>query len=95
MPRVVIVSNRLPVSVKKVDGKLEFYPSAGGLATGLSSYANTGANRWIGWPGIASDDLSDTERKDIATRAESTIATPYSNSNEKVEGHDTAATMRI
>ena len=65
MPRVVIVSNRLPVSVKKVDGKLEFSPSAGGLATGLSSYATTGANRWIGWPGIASDDLTDGERKHI------------------------------
>jgi trehalose 6-phosphate synthase/phosphatase len=65
MPRVVIVSNRLPVSVKKVDGKLEFSPSAGGLATGLSSFATTGANRWIGWPGIASDDLTDGERKHI------------------------------
>ncbi len=67
MPRVVIVSNRLPVSVKKVDGKLEYYPSAGGLATGLSSYANTGANRWIGWPGIASDELTEAE-KDGVTR---------------------------
>ena len=65
MPRVIIVSNRLPVSVKKVDGKLEYYPSAGGLATGLSSYATSGNNRWIGWPGIASDDLSDQERLHI------------------------------
>lgn len=65
MPRVIIVSNRLPVSVKKVDGKLEFYPSAGGLATGLSSYVSSGNNRWIGWPGIASDDLSEKEKIDI------------------------------
>lgn len=65
MPRVIIVSNRLPVSVKKVDGKLDFYPSAGGLATGLWSYARTGKNLWIGWPGIASDDLSDTEQSAI------------------------------
>ncbi len=67
MPRVIIVSNRLPVSVKKVDGKLEYYPSAGGLATGLSSYASTGNNRWIGWPGIPSDDLTEQEFRDITT----------------------------
>ncbi len=65
MSRLVIVSNRLPVSVKKVDGKLEFYPSAGGLATGLSSYAKAGSNVWVGWPGIASDELTDQDREDI------------------------------
>ncbi len=65
MPRLVIVSNRLPVSVKKVDGKLEFYPSAGGLATGLGSYVSSGRNRWIGWPGLPSNSLSKTERTTI------------------------------
>lgn len=65
MPRLVIVSNRLPVSVKKVDGRLEFYPSAGGLATGLASYAKSGRNRWIGWPGMPSDDLDDSEKAQI------------------------------
>ncbi len=62
---LIIVSNRLPVSVKKVDGKLEFYPSAGGLATGLSSYTTSGHNKWIGWPGVASEDVSDQEKHDI------------------------------
>ncbi len=62
---LVIVSNRLPVSVKKVDGKLEFYPSVGGLATGLSSYANKPGSKWIGWPGLPSDDLTDSEKRQI------------------------------
>ena len=62
---VVIVSNRLPISVKKVDGKLEFYPSVGGLATGLASYVNDKRNKWIGWPGIPSDDLNEKERQQI------------------------------
>ena len=39
--KLIIVSNRLPVSVKKTNGKLEFYPSIGGLATGLASYAES------------------------------------------------------
>jgi trehalose 6-phosphate synthase/phosphatase len=64
---LVIVSNRLPVSVKKVDGKLEFFPSIGGLATGLAHYAKDSRNKWIGWPGIPSDDLTDKQRQKIAT----------------------------
>lgn len=65
-PSVVIVSNRLPISVKKVDGKLEFYPSVGGLATGLSSYVKDKRNKWIGWPGVPSDDLSEAEQQQIS-----------------------------
>lgn len=65
MPQVIIVSNRLPVSVKKEDGKLAFFPSVGGLATGLSSYVNDKRSIWIGWPGIASDDLTKQERNEI------------------------------
>lgn len=65
MGKLIIVSNRLPVSVKKVGDTLEFYPSVGGLATGLSSYTRTGRSRWIGWPGIPSDELTEKDKKDI------------------------------
>jgi trehalose 6-phosphate synthase/phosphatase len=53
--------------VKRVDGKLEYYPSVGGLATGLASYANDKKNKWIGWSGIASDDLREQDRIDITS----------------------------
>lgn len=65
MSQVIIVSNRLPVSVKKEDGKLTFYPSVGGLATGLASYIKDSKNKWIGWPGIASDDLTAGDKQAI------------------------------
>ena len=65
MARVIIVSNRLPVSVKKTDGKLEFSQSTGGVATGLASYAENPRNAWIGWPGIPSDDLTESEQKQV------------------------------
>jgi len=65
MAQVIIVSNRLPVSVKKVDGKLEFYPSLGGLATGLSSYVNDRHNLWVGWCGVASEDLTELDKQKI------------------------------
>ena len=51
--RLIIVSNRLPVTVNKKHGELFYYPSAGGLATGLNSLDNKMERVWIGWPGKA------------------------------------------
>src|SRR4051812_10776444 len=65
MAQVIIVSNRLPVSVKKVDGKLEFSESIGGLATGLASYLKNRKNKWIGWPGVASEELNKNDKQTI------------------------------
>lgn len=67
MAQVIIVSNRLPISVTKEEGKLVFSPSVGGMATGLASYVNNRkGNLWIGWPGIASDDLTPDDRQEIS-----------------------------
>lgn len=60
----VIVSNRLPVTVSKEDGKLIFAQSDGGLATALSSLDDKG-RIWVGWPGIANEELTDEDRADI------------------------------
>lgn len=68
MPNLIIVSNRLPVSVKRTDGKLEVYPSSGGLATGLAGYTKRPGTKWIGWPGLPSDDLTETDKAEIARR---------------------------
>ena len=65
MNRLLIVSNRLPVSVKKRGESLGFQPSPGGLATGVSSLQNTYKLKWIGWPGIAAEKLKPEEKKDI------------------------------
>lgn len=73
---VVIVSNRLPISVKRVDGKLAYYPSVGGLATGLASYVNDRRNKWIGWPGIPSDDLTEAEQHEIAAELQKSNCYP-------------------
>lgn len=49
--RVIIISNRLPVSVSKENGRTMISPSSGGLATGLASYHREREGIWIGWPG--------------------------------------------
>jgi len=64
--RLLIVSNRLPVSVIKRVNDLHFQPSAGGLATGLSSCGEAHQSRWIGWPGVAADKISQSEKRQIS-----------------------------
>ncbi|MBI4860966.1 MAG: bifunctional alpha,alpha-trehalose-phosphate synthase (UDP-forming)/trehalose-phosphatase [Candidatus Riflebacteria bacterium] len=54
MGRLLIVSNRLPVSTKVEHGKLSVVPSAGGLATGLKGPHEESGGLWIGWPGDTS-----------------------------------------
>jgi len=68
MGRLLVVSNRLPVTVKKRKQSLEFVQSVGGLATGLGSFYDSYDIAWIGWPGIASGKLSDEEREQITSR---------------------------
>jgi trehalose 6-phosphate synthase/phosphatase len=51
MSRILIVSNRLPVTAKLEDGRVTVEPSPGGLATGLRGVHDRTEGLWIGWPG--------------------------------------------
>lgn len=62
---LVIISTRLPVTVSKQSGKLHFSPSSGGLATGMTSISKSKNSMWVGWPGIASDELTRKDKTDI------------------------------
>ncbi len=53
--RLVVISNRLPVSVEERKGRLTFHPSPGGLAASLSLIYKKRNSLWIGWPGGAID----------------------------------------
>ncbi|MFA4921638.1 MAG: hypothetical protein WC611_05890, partial [Candidatus Neomarinimicrobiota bacterium] len=61
--RIFIVSNRLPVTVKRKKEGFVFTPSVGGLATGLKSIFEEKNCIWIGWPGLAVK--SEAEEKQI------------------------------
>ena len=67
MSRLVIISNRLPVTIKKEAGDLIYHPSAGGLATGLNSLDQSFEKIWIGWPGqdIKAEWERETVRQDL------------------------------
>jgi trehalose 6-phosphate synthase/phosphatase len=70
MGRLIIVSNRLPVSIEKRRDKLYFKPSVGGLATGLGSFYKIYDSKWIGWCGIVSERLTAEERNELLNRLE-------------------------
>ena len=55
MGKNIIVSNRLPVQIKKEEEVWVFTPTSGGLATGMKSFHQEGDSLWVGWPGIGSD----------------------------------------
>lgn len=51
--RLLIVSNRLPLTIKRSDdGHYDFSMSSGGLVTGLSGLSKTMTYEWYGWPGL-------------------------------------------
>ena len=49
--RLLIVSNRLPVTVRTHEGRPAVRRSVGGLATGLRGPHERSGGLWIGWPG--------------------------------------------
>jgi trehalose 6-phosphate synthase/phosphatase len=69
--RILIVSNRLPITVEEKEGQLEFQVSGGGLVSGLSAYLDSlkGSSftqfdyMWVGWPGtVVKDKLKEKLR---------------------------------
>ena len=61
---MILASNRLPVTVTRRQGRLQFEPSPGGLAVGLEAFYREHDARWVGWPGeIAESSRRAVERK--------------------------------
>jgi len=61
MSRILIVANRLPITVKVTEAGVDVQRSAGGLATGLQGPHGQSEGLWIGWSG-ATEELG-TERQ--------------------------------
>jgi trehalose 6-phosphate synthase/phosphatase len=68
MAKLIVVSNRLPVSVAKRAGEVQFQRSPGGLATGLASVFESYEGFWVGWPGMASERLTDEDKSKITSK---------------------------
>lgn len=67
--RLIIVSNRLPVTIKQVQSQLTITPSVGGLSNGIFSYLahpkkhpQITQHLWVGWPGSSYSDQHTQDR---------------------------------
>ena len=62
--RLLIISNRLPITIKKKDSGLDFLPSSGGVVSGLEAFYRDYNAVWLGWPGAVSEkNLKKVESK--------------------------------
>ena len=80
MSRLILVANRLPVSVDLSDGNVNIQPSNGGLATGMRGLAKAEQTSWVGWPGAMP---SDEQRATLNDRLAEHSATPVYLSNQE------------
>jgi trehalose 6-phosphate synthase/phosphatase len=68
MKRLIIISNRLPVTVERRDDRFSFKQSVGGLATAVGSFYRQYDSIWVGWPGFTSQKTSREERGEMEDR---------------------------
>ncbi len=84
MRKTIIVSNRLPVKIKRTEEGLEVVPSEGGLATGLGAIYNQNGNIWMGWPGIITED--EEEKSEITEKLKAHNLIPIFLNEEDIKG---------
>jgi trehalose 6-phosphate synthase/phosphatase len=60
--RLILVSNRLPVTIAKGENGHEVQPSAGGLARALWPMHQKSSSLWFGWPGELPSDVGESRK---------------------------------
>jgi trehalose 6-phosphate synthase/phosphatase len=68
--RLIVVSNRLPLTLRKVEGKWATERSSGGLASAMNPLLERSGGDWIGWAGSGIDEDKETRRAILRTWAE-------------------------
>ncbi|KAJ1916209.1 Trehalose-6-P synthase/phosphatase complex synthase subunit [Mycoemilia scoparia] len=83
--RLIVVSNRLPVTLSKTDGgKWAVKLSSGGLVSALSGLKKEMSFTWVGWPGL---DFPMSERPQIHDLMAENSCVPVFLDNETAELH--------
>ncbi len=80
---LILVANRLPVSVDLSGGQVTIRPSGGGLATGMRGLAKAEQTSWVGWPGATPE--SDDQRSELEAQLGEHSATPVYLSAQEAE----------
>jgi len=83
---VLVVSNRLPITIKRSSkGNYDFRMSSGGLVSALSGLKKTTTFKWFGWPGI---EVPEAEREFVNAKLKDEYSTvPVYLSDELADRH--------
>ena len=82
--RLLIVSNRLPVTAAVDDGRIQLADAGGGLATGLGGWHGQTEALWIGWPGDVSQ-ADPAERESLRRQLRDQRVEPVFLSSDEVD----------
>ena len=85
MAKNIIVSNRLPIRISKVENSFKFTATSGGLATGMKFVHEHENSLWIGWPGIGIDEIDSEAWIPLAKGLEENNYAPVLLVKEEVE----------
>lgn len=87
MSKLIIVSNRLPVTVNIDSGRIIIKPSVGGLATGMGALKVTQERLWIGWPGIDVTKNSEREKNSLKELLNKDGLYPVFLTDQEIDGY--------
>ncbi|KAI9735885.1 MAG: Trehalose-6-P synthase/phosphatase complex synthase subunit [Cirrosporium novae-zelandiae] len=84
--RLLLISNRLPITIKRSDdGTYDFSMSSGGLVSGLSGLSKSTTFQWYGWTGM---EIADNEKPHLTKRLKDEYnAVPVYISDELADRH--------
>ena len=85
MAKNIIVSNRLPIRISKVENSFKFTATSGGLATGMKTVHEHEDSLWVGWPGIGIDEIAPNAWAPLAQDLEENNYAPVLLDKEEVD----------
>src|SRR5437762_10995619 len=68
--RVIVVSNRLPLTLRKTEDGWSTERSSGGLASAMNPLLRKGGGDWIGWAGTGNEENQESRRRELDEWAE-------------------------
>lgn len=92
--RLLIVSNRLPVTARLEDNRVRLVQASGGLATGLRSWHRQSTASWIGWPGDVSR-FSEVQRAELDERLAAAGVVPVFLSGDEIDRYYEGFSNRV
>jgi trehalose 6-phosphate synthase len=81
--RLIVVSNRLPITIEVADNKFRLQPSSGGVVSALVPILRESKGCWVGWTGTDYDDTLVELVNDWKSTQPFTVAPVYLSAEEK------------